>query len=120
MFNLGRLLPTFTRAQPTISRRERIAQAMYASWSKRNGNVQQWKDICAMSPKWDGILLGWMSDADAAIRALPVTEDLATLFDEAEQPLNDENDMGTMAYNRGLAKGLEIAKAWHQAMIDGL
>lgn len=120
MLNVRDLLPFFRRPEPTISRRERIAQALYNSWSKRNGNVQQWKDICAMSPKWDGILLGWMSDADAAIRALPVAEDLTTLFDEAEQPLNDENDMDTMAYNRGLAKGLEIAKAWHKAMIDGL
>lgn len=120
MFDLGRLLPTFTRPQPTISRRERIAQAMYASWSKRNGNVQQWKDICAMSPKWDGILLGWMSDADAAIKALPVTEDLTKLFDEARCIPADDTDVEREGFNDGLAKGLEIAKAWHKAMIDGL
>jgi hypothetical protein len=65
------------------SRKEMIAQALYRSWARRHANPPTWQAIVAMKIH-DQILAGWMEDADAAVRALPL-EDLINLFKLAEE-----------------------------------
>lgn len=97
------------------SRKEHIARAIYDKWRSRHpGESYTWDDLLAKAPM---LLNGWMEFAEVAIQTIPWETDLLALFDEAN--LDELHDHDNACFNAGLEKGLEIVRAWRDAMLRG-
>lgn len=87
------------------TRKEHVAQAIYESWRRRHPTAPTWQGIVAMGVWWH-VLAGWMEDAEAALRALPI-DDLEKLFAEAGPSLTPE-------------LATSIVRGWQTLMVDEL